>query len=236
MSANELVESRESTAAAKRGFELRRRPALLVGGVPTVSLLPRELRAAARGRSIRRAFVFGVVVAVVVAGGATAGASALAGASQARLAAANATTQELVGQLAKFRDVQLIQQDVALGTAAVEVASSTEIDWQGQIDSIEADMPTGWDVTSIQADSASPVVDYAQGASPLDQPRAATMQLSITTTDMTTIGPWLRKLRSIEAYADASASVISDDTTGYTIQLTLHLSPKALESAKKATK
>jgi hypothetical protein len=60
--------------------------------------------------------------------------------------------------------------------------------------------------------------------------------MSITTNDISTVGPWLHQLRGITAYADATASVISDDTAGYTIQLTLHLSPKALESAGKAAK
>jgi hypothetical protein len=238
MKFDELVEKQETAAPAKRGLslELRKRPEFIVGGLPTVSLLPRELKAAARGRSLRRMFIGGVVVAIIVAGGATAAATALAGSAQARLDASNATTQGLVAQLGKFRDVQALQQSILLGTAAVQVASSTEIDWQAQIDAIEGDMPSGWAVTGIQADSASPITDYAQGTSPLDQPRAASMQMSITTNDITTVGPWLHKLRTITAYADATAAIISDESSGYTIQLTLHLSPKALISAGKASK
>lgn len=236
MKFDELVENQETAAPAKRGLELRKRPEFIVGGLPTVSLLPREFKAAARGKSIRRAFVAGVVVAVVIAGGATAGATALAGAAQARLDASNATTQRLIGQLSGFRDVQALQQDIAIGNAAVTVGTSTEIDWQKQIDAIESDMPSGWTVTTIQADSATPVTTYPQGSTPLDRPRAASLQMGITTNDITAVGPWLRKLRDIPSYADATASVVSDDTAGYTIQLTIHLSPKALESAGKAAK
>lgn len=238
MNSDELVEHQETAAPAKRGLslELRKRPAYLVGGLPTVSLLPRELKAAARGKSLRRMFIVGVAAAVVVAGGATAGASALAAAAQSRLDSSNAQTQTLIAQLGRFRDVQLLQQDIAVGQAAVKVGSSTEIDWQAQIEAIEADMPSGYTVASIQASSATPILDYEQGTTPLDQPRAASLQMAVTTSDITTLPPWLRKLRSIPAYADATSTVISDDESGYTIQLTIHLSPKALESAGKAAK
>lgn len=231
---DQRVESQEKAAPAKRGFDLRKRPEVFVGGLPTVSLLPRELKSAARSRTIQRALIAGVVVAVVVAGGATAGAAALAGAAQARLDASNATTQQLVKQLAKFRDVQTLQQQIADGKAAVQVGSSTEIDWQAHIDAIEALMPSEWTVTSIMADSVSPVTAYQQGSSPLERPRAATMQMAITTNDISEVGPWLRKVRDVAAYADATASVMSDQNAGYAVQLTLHLSPKSLISAGKA--
>jgi hypothetical protein len=231
-----MVEKPETRAPGRRGLELRRQPVFVIGGSPRVSLLPRELRAAARDRSVRRMLVIGVAAVLVVAAGATAGATALAGAAQGRLDASNARTGALVAQLGKFRDVQVLQQDIAVGNAAVQVASSTEIDWQAQIDAIEAEMPSGYRVTTIQADSATPILDYAQGTTPLDQPRAASLQMSVETTDITPLPPWLRKIRSVPAYADASASVTSDDSSGYTIQITIHLSPKALESAGKAVK
>jgi hypothetical protein len=235
MKFDEIVEQ-EAPAPAKRGLELRRRPpVILAGGLPTVSLLPREFRAAARGRTIKRAFVAGVVVAVAVAASATAGATALSNAAQSRLDDSNATTQQLVGQLAKFREVQALQQGIAVGNAAVQVGTSTEIDWQAQIDAVESAMPAGWTVTSITADSASPVQSYTQGTSPIEMPRAATMLVSITTNDISSVGPWLRELRSTKAYADATASVLSDSSS-YNIQLTLHLSPKAIVSAGKASK
>jgi hypothetical protein len=238
MNFDEMVEKQETAAPAKRGLslELRKRPEFHVGGLPTVSLLPRELKVAARGKSIRRAFVAGVVVAVVIAGGATAGATAIAGAAQSRLDASNQMTRQLIAQLSKFHEVQELQQSIALGTAAVQVGSSTEIDWQAQIDAIEGAMPSGWAVTSIQADSASPVTAYPQGASPIEKPRAASLQMLITTSDISQVGPWLHDLRSIPAYADATATVNSDETAGYTVQLTFHLSPKALVSAGKAAK
>ena len=233
MNFDQMVDRQETATPARRGLELRKRPEVfVVGGLPTVSLLPRELKAAARDKSIRRGLIGLVVVAVVIAGGATAGATALSGAAQSKLDAANAQTQTLVGQLAKFRDVQVLQQGVNLGKAAVTVGTSTNVDWQAQIDSIEADMPSGYTVTSILADSASPIAAYAEGLTPIEQPRAASVSMTVTSSSITELPIWLRKLRSIPAYADASASVSSGSGAAYTVNLTIHLSSKALVNAK----
>ena len=234
MNLDEMVLSKESPAQTKRGLELRRRPQIHVGGLPTVSLLPREIRAAARDRTIRRALVGAVVVALVVAGGSTAAAAALASAAQTRLNAENSRSQTLLTQLATFADVQALQRSIAVGKAGVAVGSSTEIDWQAQFEAIEGDMPAGFAVTSITADSASAIAIYQQGTTPLELPRAATVTLNVAAPTITQLPIWLRKLRSIPAYADATASVASNDTEGYSIVLTIHLSPKALITAKAA--
>lgn len=236
MSAENILQTQEATPVQRRGLELRRRPEVFVGGLPTVSLLPSEFRDAARNRSIRRAFAGGVLAAVLIAGAATAGAVTLASAAQSRVDSATTDAQALSAQVAKFKDVQTLQQSIAVGDAAVKVGSSTEIDWQAQIQSIEADMPSGYRITGISGDSASPVDAYPQGTSPLELPRAASVQVTVVTSNITTLPPWLRKLRSMPAYADATASVASDDPGSYTVLLVIHLSPKALVTAGKAAR
>jgi hypothetical protein len=234
MNFDEMVEQTAPAAPARRGLERRKRPDFVIAGVPTVSLLPREFRAAARDKSIRRAFVAGVIVALVLAGGATAGSAALTTAAQARLDAANARTQTLIGRLAKFNDVQTLQRGIALGSAATAVGSSTELDWQAQIEAIEQNMPADYAVTAITADSASAIAGYPQGSSPLEQPRAASLALTVKAPTVTELPIWLRKLRSITAYADATATVATGDGNGYSVLLTVHLSPKALIDQKAA--
>jgi hypothetical protein len=235
MNAEQTEQTDVVVTPAKHGRE-RRLPAVsAVGGLPTVSLLPRELRAAARERVLRRVFLGGVLVAVVVAGLATAGASAISGAAQTRLDAANARTQTLVAQLGRFRDVQLLQQDIAVGNAAVEVASSTEIDWQQQLAIITAEMPADFVITSLQTDSASVYADFGQGSTPLDKPRAATIQMSLTATDVSVLPRWLYRLRSTPAYANATASVSAGDESEYTVLVTIDLSAAALVNAKEPT-
>lgn len=237
MNFDEMVQSTETPAPpARRTLELRKRHDVVVGGHPTVSLLPRELRAAARDKSVRRLLVAGVVIALVFAGGCTAGATALSAASQSQLDAANADSQSLFAQLGKFKDVQSLQQQIAVGDAAVKVGGSTEIDWQAQIDAIEQNMPSTYEVSTITADSASAIQDYPQGTTPLEQPRAASVTMTLDAPTVTELPIWLRKLRAIPAYADATAAVSSGNDAGYQVQLKIHLSPKALVNAKKVTK
>ena len=230
MTFEEMVRTKD--APARRGLEIRRRPEIMVGGLPAVSLLPRELKAAARDRSVRRLLVVGVAATLVVALGGTAGAMVLDNAAQSRLASSSARSQQLVAQLGKFKDVQQLQQGIALGGAAAAVGDSTEIDWNAQIQDIKADMPSGYSVQTVTADSASAIAPYPQGTTPLEQPRAATLAMTVTTQSILELPIWLRKLRSIPAYADATANVSSDQTTGYSVLVTIHLSPKALVNAK----
>lgn len=233
MNFDEMVKT-EPEAVPKRGIELRRQPVIVVGGLPTVSLLPREFLTAARGKTLRRAMVGAVALAAVIALAATALAATNASMAQQQLDAANAQSQALVAQLAKFSDVQQLQKSVQVGQAAVKVGASTEIDWQAQVEDIERDMPAGYSVVSINGDSANVILGYQQGTTPLEQPRAATIVLQVTSPTVTELPVWLRKLRSIPAYADATATFGHDEQAGYTEQITVHLSPKALVNAEKS--
>lgn len=195
--------------------------------MPQVSLLPTEIRSAARGRTTRIALAGAVVVALVAVMGATALATVGASDAQLRLDGANARTGVLSSQVGKFTDVQRLQKTLALGKAAAAVGASTEVDWTKQMADIERDMPDGYRVESITADSATPFEDYQQGNTPLELPRAATVQLVASTPTITDLPEWLRRLRTIPAYADATASVQDSETDGYSVALTVHLSPKA---------
>lgn len=206
-------------------------PGLVIGGLPAVSLLPTELRSAVQERAVKQVLAFSLLTAVLVTGVGVGLAGTVAGNAQTRLEAAQVVSQDLQRQIGKFADVQKLQRNIALGEAAVKVGGSTEIDWQAQIDAIEQDMPAGFVVTGITADSATPVVDYPQGTTPLERPRAATVQLTAVSTSITQLPVWLRKLRSIPAYADAEPSITYDPEQGYTVQLTMHLSQKAIISA-----
>lgn len=210
-----------------------KRDRLAVGGVPQVSLLPKEIRDAAKGRTTRALLGGAVVLAVALAAGASALASVSATEAQQRLDAANTQTQTLAAKLGKFTDVQKLQQQVALGEAAVRVGTSTRIDWKQQMDAIEAEMPPDFIISAFTVDGATPMADFAQGSGALDVPRAATVTMNVDAPTINRLPYWLRLLRSMPAYADASATAeaTSDDdgVSGYSVTITAALSPKALE-------
>lgn len=194
--------------------------------MPQVSLMPAEISGLARGRRVRAALAGVVVLAVLATAGGVALATTVSSEADARAAAAQQRLSSASAQLAKFKDVQSLQQRIALGEAAQRVGSSTAIDWQRWIGLIEADLPAGFSVQSVQTDSATPFADYPQGTTPLDRPRAATVQLTMTAPSIAELPVWLRGLKSLPAYADATPTVTSGES-GYTVLVTIHLTTAA---------
>ena len=208
-----------------------RRPRLAVGLVPQVTLLPAEVLEAGTFAARRRRLVGAVVLAAAAAVVAVVLATGVDGAASARLAQENARTAVLTPQLGKFDDVRDLQRRIALGRAAVKVGGSTMIDWNEQITDIEASMPSSFTVTSVSAAGATPTSVYPQGSTPLEPRRAATVTLTATTSSL---GPdyaaWLRLLRSTRAYADATATLATNEGVT-TVTLTVHLDAKAIRAA-----
>lgn len=200
-----------------------------IGGSPQVSLLPAELRNAVRDRALKHIMVMVLAGVIGLTAGGVGLAYMLVGTAQTRYDAESTRAQTLATQIAKFGPVSKLQKENLLGEAGVKVGSSTLIDWQAQFDAIEQYMPDGFTVTTVTADSASPIVDYPQPTAPLELPRAATVQLTADSKDITGLPHWLRMIRQIPAYADATAAVTHDDTTGYSVQITVHLSAKAID-------
>ncbi|WP_375389757.1 hypothetical protein [uncultured Amnibacterium sp.] len=230
MSTPETVTSKESARSRARTSAAPKRSARLgVGTVPQVSLLPSEVRDAGAATRHRGRLVAVVVVAAVVAAGAIAAASTVESDAQARLAATTQQSSILTGQLNKFDDVRALEREIALGRSAVKVGGATTIDWDKQIADMEAEKPSGYTVTGIEASGASPLADYAQGTTAVEPRRAATVIMTLSTSSIgDEFSVWLRRLRSIPAYADVSGTTSTDSTGAVTVTVTMHLSPAAI--------
>jgi hypothetical protein len=203
----------------------RQRP--VVGAFAQVSLLPREMLQADHRRAVRRRLIAGVVLTAVVVAGGIAGSAALAMGASATLAQENDQAGQLAQQLAKYQPVQQLQGRLALDKAAVRVGSSTAIDWDPEIDKIRSSMPQGFTITAIATDSATPVTDYAQGGTPLDAPRAATITITAKTSSLGRLPAWISAVTALPEVADVSPSVNTADASKYTVVLTTHLTTKA---------
>ncbi|MBW4042760.1 MAG: hypothetical protein HIU86_11675 [Acidobacteria bacterium] len=217
-------------ARLRQPVELRRSPRQTIGGAPQVSLLPAEVRQAGMAAIQRRKLVAVVVVAVAAAVAAVGVAHDADQAAQARLATASQQAQMLNAEVGKFADVRRLQTRIALGKAAVSVGSSTMIDWNAQVDAIEAGKPAGYAVTNISANGATPFAAYPQGTSLLEPLRAATVEIKMTSPTVgAEFSSWIADLQSIPAYADATATTNYDTSSSlWSIDLTVHLTPKAI--------
>lgn len=210
---------------AKSAPAKRQRP--MVGTFAQVSLLPREMLQADRRRKVRRRLISGVVLTAVVVAGGVAGSAAVAMGASTTLALQNDRAGQLAQQLTRYQALQQLQGKLALGKAAVRVGSSTAIDWDTQIDRIKAHIPAGYSITAISTDSATPVTDYAQGGTPLDAPRAATVTITAKTSSLAELPAWISAVAALPEVADTSPSVNTADTSKYTVVLTTHLTTKA---------
>lgn len=202
---------------------------LIIGGEPRVDLLPPEVRKERQARVVRRRLglgVIGVLLIVVLGAGA---ATALAIQAQAQLLAEQARTGELLAEQGKYMEVRTVQQQVGLVRAAQQVGASTEINWKDYLLKVQATLPAGVTIDTVNVDSASPMAIYMQPTAPLQGARVATVSFTAKSAMLPDVPTWLTALTTLPGYADALPdSVTLDETTGiYTVSITMHVSDAA---------
>ncbi|ROS77553.1 Tfp pilus assembly protein PilN [Curtobacterium sp. PhB130] len=234
---------RKSTPTEKATRETTKRPRrgtvpFVVGGTPRVDLLPSEVHVHRRQRaSVRRAWAGVVVVALAV--GIGAGSAALTRMSaEDDLTAAQAETSTLLQQQLQYKDVRTTERDSTLLEASQQVGGATEIDWSATLQSVQGKLPAGVQIVGVAIDSASATEAYAQSDDPLQGQRIATLTIDATSTTLPSVPDWLTALRGVTGFVDASAnSVTRDDTSsGYTVNMTIHLDEKAYDDRYAAKK
>ncbi len=211
---------------------------LVVGGTPRVDLLPPEVRARRKARALRRSLLLGVVGVAAVVALAVAGSFAYSLQAGVALATEQKRTTDLLAQQTKFADVRNTQDLIALIKAAQEVGASTEIDWKDYLDKIQGTLPGTVTVKTVAIDSASPLVAFQQGTTPLEGPRVASLKFTATTDSFPSMPQWLSALETLPGYVDATPDSVSrDEGSGvYTVSITMHLNSDVYDgrfSAKK---
>jgi hypothetical protein len=213
-------------------------PRLVLGGVPRVDLLPPEVRQAAKSRSLHRGLVMLVVALMVVVGAGYGLATFAAGHSQRELDAANARTQSLLREQAKYVEVGKVTSELKLRTAARQVGSSTEIDWKQYVASVQASLPAGATITTFAATSGSPLAGFAQPTVPLQGARIAELTFSATSASLPDLQVWLDGLAKLTGFVDAAPGTVTRAEDGsYKAGVIMHINADALWnrfSAKKS--
>lgn len=191
-----------------------------------VSLLPTELKVAKKNRRLKRWLVVVVLLIAAVVGAGVFAASQIAASSADRASTAQNEASLLQAKLLKYGAVNQLEQRTALAKAAARVGSSTQIDWRELLGQVRDVMPDGFSITGVTIDSATPLLDYAQGTTPLDSLRVGTVTVTASTPSIDALPQWLADLPKVRGYADAVPSVSSDDT-GYTVVVTMHITDAA---------
>jgi len=200
-----------------------------IGGEARIALLPPEVAARAKSYSTRRALVGVVVVAALVCSGGFTLANIGATASAEKLEAEQDRTASLLQQQGQFIEVQLVQQQLDIATAARRIGSATEISWQPYLTELRGTVPAGMAVTGAVIESSTPLIPYPLATAPLQGPRVATIVMTATSPAMPDVEAWLRALARVTAFVDATPGTIAWDgaTALYETSVTMHIDSRA---------
>ncbi|MBU1587179.1 MAG: hypothetical protein KKH51_04440 [Actinobacteria bacterium] len=232
MSGHALVMNRSADRAAAR--KSNRGPSGpkgggALGGEPRVSLLPAEVNDFQKARSFRRRLGLGVVFVILVVLAGVAGAGVLAENSRVALEAARAEQASVIAQEAQFADLQAAKTGITLIEAGQYVGASTEIDWKAYLEGLQATLPDGVVINSVQTDSATPFADYVQSTTPLEGSRVATLVFTARSPGLPSIPTWLDGLAKLKGFADAVPGSVNrqEDDGSYLVNITMHINADA---------
>ncbi|TFC56946.1 MULTISPECIES: hypothetical protein [unclassified Cryobacterium] len=201
---------------------------LILGGEPRINLLPPEVSAQAADRSLRRKLILvtaGVLVLVLIGVG---GAFLHATSSALRLVATQADTTDLLSEQSKYVAVRQVEAQVETALAARAVGGWSEVDWKAYLQGMRAVLPADVGIDAVTVDSTSPLTVYPQPTGPLQEPRVATLTVTMVSPGLPTVPQWLDALHTLPGVADAvPGSITAGDTGGYTVVVTMHIDSDA---------
>lgn len=198
-------------------------PALVVGGHPSVDLLPPEVRITRRSRGIRRGVI--ALAVVIIVGAAATGVLAKVNSvsAAALLVAEEARTQLLLDRQSEFFEITAVQSEIEERTAARQVITGSEIDWRAIIAEVRGTLPEGAVLTNIAVDGASPMAPYAQASGPLQGARVATVSFTITSPAIFSVADITDKLAALPGFVDSQVPSAAAVEPGAEASFVVHL-------------
>jgi hypothetical protein len=184
---------------------------LVLGASPRVHLLPKEVDAQRKARSLRRTLLMGLggAVAVVVIGVAIASIGLVT--ATAGQASEQAKAGAITAQLGKYGAVTSVQGQVSQIQAVQPVATKGEILWAAYVSSLQATLPAGTTITAFKA-TLDPTDSTVPESNPLVGDHVATVAV-------TAVGPqaavqaWLAVLPSLKGTVAATPGNVAVSTT-----------------------
>lgn len=206
----------------------RKKSELLIGGESRVDFLPTEVRIKRHGKVIRRRLGFSIFLIILVMIGCTALVRAQAQQAHRNLAIEEANTKYLISEQQKYDEVAKAQNEIATIQAAQQVGTSTEINWQEYLTSVQGTLPSNVTIETINIDSATPFAPYTQATAPLQGSRIATLSFTALSPTLPKVPAWLIALTSLPGYSDASpGSVTRTESGSYSVNIIMHINQDA---------
>jgi hypothetical protein len=171
-----------------------------------------------------------VIIAAVVAIGATGVAFVQSGAAQATLAQATAETTSLLGQEQQYQSVTAIAGQLATVQQTETSASASEILWQPVFAKISVMLPPGCSIVAGTFKSPAAWEPALQLLGPTRNAHIGSLTLVIDAPNAAVAQPLLARLRSLPGFADATedAAALDPSRQGYFVGYTIELNSSAL--------
>jgi Tfp pilus assembly protein PilN len=205
-------------------------PSLVLGGIPRVRLLPREVRDGQKSRALRRRLLATLVIVVIVAVLATIGATFALVTSNTQLADEQSRSLLLAASRAKYSDVTKLQSQVAEITTSQPLAADGEILWAPYLESIQATLPAGTTITAFTAELAdTKTAAAASTTGPIAPDHIADVKITADSPQQP-ISDWLDNLAKVPGFVAAmpGSVTLSAETGHYTVDVDLLVNKDAL--------
>ena len=200
---------------------------LILGGMPRVRLLPREVGEGQKTRALRRRLLAGLVVIVMIAILATVGASFALFAANAQLANEQSRSALLAASRAKYGDVTKLQSQVDQIVTSQPLADAGEILWAPYVQEIQASLPEGTTITALTAATATATATSVTAS--LTPLHIAEVKITADSPQQP-ISDWLDNLAKVKGFVAAIPGSVTrvQDTGHYTVEVDLLVNSDAL--------
>lgn len=203
---------------------------LILGGIPRVRLLPREVGEGQKTRALRRRLLAGLAVVVLLAILGTVGATFALFTANAQLASEQSRSTLLATSRAKYGDVTKLQSQVDQIVTSQPLADAGEILWAPYLKQIQASLPAGTTITAFTASTGTAATATATtAANSLTPIHIADVKITADSPQQP-ISDWLDNLAKVKGFVAAlPGSVTRVETTGhYTVEVDFLVNSDAL--------
>jgi Tfp pilus assembly protein PilN len=166
--------------------------------VPRVDLMPPEITAARRLRTVQRGLAAGAVGVVALVGAGYAVSAQEAATARAELEAVQLRTAALQAEANQYAEAPAVLRQVEQAETAREQAMAADVLWYGYLNDLTLALPDGVWLTSLTATAAAPEPTAATGTNPFAGPRIGTVEVSARSLDHPDVATWLDALGAID--------------------------------------
>ena len=202
--------------------ELERR---LVGAVPRVDLMPKEVRQRIALRMTRRIVILLVALALAVVIAGIAWAIILRGDARSALEAAREQTTQLQVQQAQFADLRAQQRLARESAELAAIPLADRLDWPDLVAVAIDALPASALVDAVSLVADSPISAVEQPAGPFTAPRIGMIELALQANDLAVLTDWLDDMRARAEFSEVSMLTVQV-VEGWTATATLSLAPE----------